>query len=106
MSPAPLSRRILVVTLAGGVIVAAVAFALSVPLVRNVARDQARVQLVRSIDTFAAKPAATAKLLAQEQKVVGVDERTYAIVRPNGQVLGAASPIRTHRGVGYSAVQS
>jgi two-component system OmpR family sensor kinase len=95
MSPAPLSRRILVVTLAGGIIVAAVAFALSVPLVRNVARDQARVQLVRSIDTFAAKPAATAKLLAQEQKVVGVDERTYAIVRPNGQVTGAAADALT-----------
>ncbi len=91
MTQVPLSRRILGVTLAGGIIVAAVAFALSVPLVRNVARDQAHVQLVRSIDTFAAKPAGTAKLLAQEQRVVGVDERTYAIVRPNGQITGAAA---------------
>jgi len=91
MSTAPLSRRILLVTLAGGVIVALVAFALSVPLVRSVARDQARVQLVRSIETLAAKPAATARLLEQEQKVVGADDRRYAVVRRGGDVTGTAA---------------
>lgn len=93
MRRAPLSRRILLVTLAGGVIVAVVAFAMSVPLVRGVARDQARVQLVRSIDALAAKPAATARLIAQEQKVLGPDERRYAIVRRGGEVTGAAADV-------------
>ncbi|MCW2799651.1 MAG: ATPase/histidine kinase/DNA gyrase domain protein [Aeromicrobium sp.] len=95
MRTAPLSRRILLVTLAGGVIVAAVAFALSVPLVRSVARDQARVQLVRAIDTLAAKPVATAKLMAEKQKIVGTDDRSYAIVRRNGEVSGAAGDVLT-----------
>lgn len=91
MKTSPLSRRILVVTLAGGVIVAVVAFALSVPLVRDIARDQAKVQLVRSIETLAAKPAATARLIAQENTVVGTDDRRYAIVRRDGDVSGAAA---------------
>lgn len=91
MRTVSLSRRILVVTLAGGVIVALVAFALSVPLIRDVARDQAKVQLVRSIETLAAKPAATARLIAQENKVVGADDRRYAIVRRDGDVSGAAA---------------
>lgn len=95
MRTSSLSRRILVVTLAGGVIVAVVAFALSVPLVRDVARDQARVQLVRSVETLAAKPAATAKLLAQEQKVVGADDRSFAIVRKDGEVTGTAAEVLT-----------
>lgn len=91
MKTVPLSRRILLVTLAGGVIVALVAGVLTVPLVRDVARDQDREQLVRSIETFAAKPAATAKLLAQEQKVVGADDRRYAVIRRNGEVTGTAA---------------
>lgn len=93
MRTAPLSRRILLVTLAGGVIVAAVAFALSVPLVRSVAREQARVQLVRSVDTLAAKPAATARLLAQEQKIVGPDDRRFAVVRRAGTATGEAADV-------------
>ncbi len=91
MRTVPLSRRILLVTLAGGVIVALVAWALTVPVVRDVARDQEREQLVRSIETFAAKPAATAKLLAQEQKVVGADDRRYAVIRRSGEATGTAA---------------
>ena len=52
MRTVPLSRRILLVTLAGGLVVAFVAFLLSVPVVRDVAHDQDRAQLVRSIETF------------------------------------------------------
>lgn len=91
MKTVPLSRRILLVTLAGGVIVALVAWVLTVPVVRDVAREQDREQLVRSIETFAAKPAATAKLLAQEQKVVGADDRRYAVIRRNGEATGTAA---------------
>ena len=53
MRTVPLSRRILLVTLAGGLVVAFVAFLLSVPVVRDVAHDQDRAQLVRSIEKTA-----------------------------------------------------
>ncbi len=91
MRTVPLSRRILLVTLAGGLVVAFVAFLLSVPVVRDVAHDQDRAQLVRSIETFSAKPAETARLLAQEQKVVGADDRRYAVIRRDGQATGTAA---------------
>ncbi len=91
----PLSRRILLVTLAGGVVVALVALVLTVPVVQGVARDQAREELVRSVDSLAAKPAAAARLIAQEQKVLGRDDRRYAIVRRGGNVTGAAGELLT-----------
>lgn len=91
----PLSRRILLVTLAGGVVVAMVALLLTVPVVQGVARDQAREELVRSVDSLAAKPAAAAKLIAQEQRVLGRDDRRYAIVRRGGNVTGAAGDLLT-----------
>ncbi|KAA1397276.1 sensor histidine kinase [Aeromicrobium ginsengisoli] len=95
MRTAPLSRRILLVTLAGGVVVALVALVLTVPVVTGVARDQAREELVRSVDSLAAKPAAAARLIAQEQKVLGRDDRRYAIVRRGGNVTGAAGDLLT-----------
>ncbi len=91
----PLSRRILLVTVAGGVVVALVALVLTVPVVKGVARDQAREELVRSVDSLAAKPAAAARLIAQEQKVLGRDDRRYAIVRRGGNVTGAAGDLLT-----------
>ncbi|MDX6233644.1 MAG: two-component system, OmpR family, sensor kinase [Nocardioidaceae bacterium] len=91
----PLSRRILLVTLAGGVVVALVALVLTVPVVQGVARDQAREELVRSVDSLADKPAAAARLIAQEQKVLGRDDRRYAIVRRGGNVTGAAGELLT-----------
>lgn len=91
----PLSRRILLVTLAGGVVVALVALMLTAPVVQRVARDQAREDLVRSVDSLAAKPAAAARLIAQEQKVLGRDDRRYAIVRRGGTVTGAAGELLT-----------
>jgi two-component system OmpR family sensor kinase len=90
-----LSRRILLVTLAGGVVVALIAFVLTVPVVQGVARDQAREELVRSVDSLAAKPAAAARLIAQEQRVLGRNDRRYAIVRRNGEVTGAAGDLLT-----------
>lgn len=88
MSATSLSRRILLVTLAGGVIVALVASALALPLIRTVARDEARQQLVRSVETFAARPAANARLLAREREIVGPDDRRFVVVPPNGRVVG------------------
>lgn len=90
-----LARRILLVTLAGGVVVALVALVLTVPVVKGVARDQAREELVRSVDSLAAKPAAAARLIAQEQKVLGRDDRRYGIVRRGGNVTGAAGDLLT-----------
>ncbi|MEJ7634538.1 HAMP domain-containing sensor histidine kinase [Aeromicrobium sp.] len=95
MRTSPLSRRILIVTLAGGVVVALVALVLTVPVVQGAARDQARQQLVRSVDSLAARPAAAARLIAQEQKVLDPDDRRYAIVRRGGSVTGAAGELLT-----------
>jgi two-component system, OmpR family, sensor kinase len=83
-----LSQRILLVTLAGGVIVAVVTFALALPLVRDVARDEARDQLVRSVETFASRPAANARLLAREREALGPDDRRFVVVPPRGRVVG------------------
>ena len=83
-----LSQRILVVTLAGGLIVAIVTFALALPLVRDVARNEARDQLVRSVETFASRPAASARLLAREREALGPDDRRFIVVLPDGHVVG------------------
>ncbi len=83
-----LSQRILLVTLAGGVIVAVVTFALALPLVRDVARNEARDQLVRSVETFASRPAASARLLAREREALGPDDRRFIVVLPDGRVVG------------------
>jgi two-component system OmpR family sensor kinase len=83
-----LSQRILVVTVAGGVIVAVVTFALALPLVRDVARNEARDQLVRSVETFASRPAASARLLAREREALGPDDRRFIMVPPDGHVVG------------------
>lgn len=95
MKPVSLSRRILLVTVAGGVVVAAVGLLLTVPVVQGAARDQAREELVRSVDSLAARPAGAARLIAQEQKVIGPGDRRYAIVRRGGVVTGTAGDLLT-----------
>ena len=83
-----LARRILLVTVAGGVIVALVASALALPLIRSVARDQERDALIRSVELFAGRPAAGARRLAQERELVGPDDRRFIVVAPDGRVVG------------------
>ena len=88
MRTTPLARRILLVTVAGGVIVALVASALALPLIRDVARDQEREQLIRSVELFAGRPAAGARRLAQERELVGPDDRQFIVVAPGGRIVG------------------
>jgi len=88
MRTTPLARRILLVTVAGGVIVAMVASALALPLIRDVARDQEREQLIRSVELFAGRPAAGARRLAQERELVGPDDRQFIVVAPGGRIVG------------------
>ena len=88
MRTTPLARRILLVTVAGGVIVAMVASALALPLIRDVARDQERDQLIRSVELFAGRPAAGARRLAQERELVGPDDRQFIVVAPGGRIVG------------------
>ena len=88
MRTTPLARRILLVTVAGGVIVAVVASALALPLIRDVARDQEREQLIRSVELFAGRPAAGARRLAQERELVGPDDRQFIVVAPGGRIVG------------------
>ena len=83
-----MARRILLVTVAGGVIVAMVASALALPLIRDVARDQERDQLIRSVELFAGRPAAGARRLAQERELVGPDDRQFIVVAPGGRIVG------------------
>lgn len=88
MKHTPLAHRLLLVTVAGGVIVALVASALALPLIRDVARDQEREQLVRSVELFAGRPIAGARRLAMERELVGPDDRRFIVVAPDGRVIG------------------
>jgi two-component system sensor histidine kinase BaeS len=81
--------------LAGAVVVAAVTALLALPLVRSVARDQARSDLARAVDTLAAAPRATAQSLVRERRALGPDDREYAVVTGSGQVLGEAASYPT-----------
>ena len=74
--------------MAGGVIVAVVTFALALPLIRDVARNEARDQLVRSVETSPPRPAASARLLAREREALGPDDRRFVVVPPDGHVVG------------------
>jgi len=91
MNRTSLGLRFVAVALTGAAVVAVVAAALVVPLVRSVARDQARAELSRAVDALAAAPRKTAALLAQEQRAVGPDDRTYAVVPADGSAIGAAA---------------
>jgi two-component system sensor histidine kinase BaeS len=100
VSTTPLARRILLVTLGGGVIVALVASVLALPLIRNVARDQEREQLVRSVELFAGRPVAGARQLARERELVGPDDRRFVVVAPDGRVVGDDQGVLTEERVG------
>jgi two-component system OmpR family sensor kinase len=89
----PLGWRFVATALAGAAVVAVVAAALAVPLVRSVARDQARAELVRAVESLAAAPRKTAQLLVQEQRAVGPDDRTYAVVPATGTPVGQAASV-------------
>jgi len=90
-----LGWRIVAAALAGAAVVAVVTAALAAPLVRSVARDQARTELVRAVDSLAAAPLKTSRLLVQEQRAVGPDDRTYAVVPAGGSPVGTAASIVT-----------
>jgi two-component system OmpR family sensor kinase len=92
-----LASRLLLVTMAGGVVVAAVAYLLSVTVVQDVARDQVRQQLGRSVDAFASQPQLAMRMRRQEQMIVGPGERGYSIVLPDGRVQGPAAELLTRR---------
>ena len=90
-----LGWRIVAAALAGAAVVAVVTAALAAPLVRSVARDQARIELVRAVDSLAAAPLKTSRLLVQEQRAVGPDDRTYAAVPAGASPVGTAASIVT-----------
>jgi len=90
-----LGWRFVAAALVGAAVVALVTAALAAPLVRSVARDQARTELVRAVDSLAAAPLKTARLLVQEQRAVGPDDRTYAVVPPGGEPVGTAASVVT-----------
>jgi two-component system OmpR family sensor kinase len=91
-----LAGRLLLVTMTGGIVVAAVAYLLSVTVVQDVARDQVRQQLARSVDAFASQPG-LAMRMRRQQEMVGAGERGYSIVLPDGRVEGPAADLLTRQ---------
>lgn len=83
-----LVRQIVLVAMSGAVVVTLVAALLSLQLVRSVATQQARTQLAVSVETLAAKPNQTARLLLKERRVVGPDDRLFAVATARGAVVG------------------
>lgn len=88
-----LSGRILLTALAGVAVVALVATALGVPLVRSVARDQARQQLVAAVDSLARTPRVTARLVVEQRRAVGLDDRQYAVLDSSGRWIGQVTDL-------------
>lgn len=73
--------------------VALVALVLALPFVRSVARDQARDQLARAVETLAARPQLTSRILAQEETVVGPDDRTFSVLTRDGRLVGGGAAV-------------
>jgi two-component system sensor histidine kinase BaeS len=85
-----LAGRVVVASLLGSCVVALVAVVLGVPLLRGVARDQSRTELVRSVETLAESPRISAQLVAREERAVGPDDRRYGLLTSGGSVVGDA----------------
>jgi len=79
------------IAMGGAVVVSLVTALLSVQLVRSVATQQARKQLSASVETLAAKPNQTVRLLLRERQVVGPDDRLFAVATADGSVVGPGS---------------
>lgn len=90
-----LAARIVAVALLGSVLVAVVAGLLAVPLLRGVARDQSRSELVRAVEALAQSPRISAQLVAREQRALGPDDRRYGLVGPDGATAGEATDYLT-----------
>jgi two-component system sensor histidine kinase BaeS len=90
-----LARRTVTAALLGSCVVALVAVALAMPLIRGVARDQSRAELVRAVETLARSPRISAQLVAREQRAVGPDDRRYGLVTSNGVTAGDALDVVT-----------
>jgi two-component system OmpR family sensor kinase len=85
-----LAGRVVVASLLGSCVVALVAVLLAVPLLRGVARDQSRAELVRSVETLADSPRISAQLVAREERALGPDDRRYGLVAGGGTEVGDA----------------
>jgi len=85
-----LAGRVVVASLLGSCVVALVAVVLAVPLLRGVARDQSRAELVRSVETLAGSPRLSAQLVAREERALGPDDRRYGLLGNGGSTAGDA----------------
>lgn len=85
-----LARRTVLSAVAGAIVVAVVGAALAVPLLRGVSTDQAHDELVRTVEALVSSPRVSAQLLVREQRVIGPDDRRYAVVSADGSVVGEA----------------
>ncbi len=83
-----LVRQTVLIAMGGALVVSIVTALLSVQLIRSVATQEARKQLSASVETLAAKPNQTARLLLKERQVVGSDDRLFAVATARGDVVG------------------
>ena len=89
-----LASRMVAAALLGALVVAVVAVGLGVPLVRGVAQDQSRTELVRAVEAIARSPRISVQLLAKERTAVGPDDRLYGLLA-GGTGTGAAAEFLT-----------
>ena len=79
------------VTAAVAVLAVLVTGLVAFPLIRSAAIDQAKVQLSRQADAFAALPAASRALDLRERRLLGPDDFALSAISADGAVAGAAA---------------
>jgi len=88
-----LAGRITLVTAAVAILAVLVTGATAFPLIRSAAAEQARQQLARQADAFAAAPAASEALDLRERHLLGPDTYDLSTISPGGAVSGPAAQI-------------
>jgi two-component system sensor histidine kinase BaeS len=88
-----LAGRITLVTAAVAILAVLVTGSIAFPLIRSAAVQQAREQLSRQADAFAAAPVASQALDLRERHLLGPDTYELSTISAAGTVNGAASQI-------------
>lgn len=88
-----LAGRITIVTTAVAVLAVLVTASIAFPLIRSAAVDQAKQQLTRQADAFAAAPVASQALDLRERHLLGPDSYELSAITSVGTINGPASEL-------------
>lgn len=88
-----LARRITIVTTAVAVLAVLVTVGTAFPLIRSAAIEQARQQLSRQANAFAAAPAASQALDLRERHLLGPDTYELSTLSSAGTISGPAAQL-------------